>query len=486
MMPKNPINVWVFPLIGYCWLASLASAQEYKGAACVIFVNHEIVLVRDMLSNRLSFPGGYLHSGEGPEQAAQRETYEETGLNVTVGPQLSQADRSAQYVCRSDTTIPILSRQGFEARAIVYALSAPDFAKEIRQVYLIPPHSVTASELRFPHQINALPNFKHYPQWQSRASLLQAQDIPISKLHKIELEVIAQLQQWLAPQADLLFRVLNVLGENSLFFVLVPIIWAYAGWLVGLRCIALLILSAELNTVLKVVFVQPRPFHLMPQLQRLEAYGFGLPSGHTLVATAIWGYCWYSFKHLLPTRYVRPGLGLLIVLLFGCGLARVYWGVHFFSDVIVGAGLGLFLLCLFIRLERTGRWDQILLVKRLPWFIGFLLIAVTTFNTSGSLSIQLGGLTLGLYLGLCIDKTQVLQKKIAETGQSKYLLAGLGIIGILLLDNAAKTIVSHEANSIIVMLVYFAFYLLIGLWLMMGMYLVLLCTKRNKSLQCNL
>jgi len=89
-------------------------------------------------------------------------------------------------------------------------------------------------------------------------------------------------------------------------------------------------------------------------------------------------------------------------------------------------------------------------------------------------------------LGLCIDKTQVLQKKIAETGQSKYLLAGLGIIGILLLDNAAKTIVSHEANSIIVMLVYFAFYLLIGLWLMMGMYLVLLCTKRNKSLQCNL
>ncbi len=484
MTPEKPlIQTYVLlALIGYYLSITPVSAQDYKGAACVIFVNDEIVLVRDMLSNRLSFPGGYLHSGESPEQAAQRETYEETGLKVTVGPQISAADRSAQYLCRSDAPVPILSRQGFESRPIVYALSAPDYAKEIRQVYLIRPQSVDASELRFPHQIDALPDFKNHLEWQSRAVLMPKLAVPINKLHKIELETITQFQQWLAPQADPLFRLLNILGENSLFFFLVPVIWAYAGWNIGLRCIALLIMSAELNTILKALFAQPRPFHLMPQLQRMEAYGFGLPSGHVLVATVIWGYCWHSFKHLLPAQHHRSGLGLLISLLIGCGLARAYWGVHFFSDVIAGAGLGLLLLTLFIRLERTGCWHQVLLVRKLPWVIGFVLIAAATFFTPGSLSIQLGGLTLGLYLGLCIDRTQALQEKIAISRQSKSLLAGLGIIGIVLLDNAAKTIVSHQTDSIIAMLVYFASYLLIGLWLMVGMYLLLLCAKWTKSL----
>jgi membrane-associated phospholipid phosphatase len=483
MTPKKLIQTHVFALIGHCLLASPASAQDYKGAACIIFVNDEIVLVKDTLNNRLSFPGGYLHSDESPEQAAQRETYEETGLKVTVGPQISNANQSAQYLCRSDAPIPILSRQGFESRPIVYALSASDYAKEIRQVYLIPPRSVKASELRFPHQIDALPDLKRYPEWQSRPSLLQEQDLPISKPHKVELETVAQLQQKLAPQADPLFRLLNALGENSLFFVLVPVIWAYAGWNIGLRCIVLLIISAELSNVMKALFAQPRPFHLMPQLQRMEAYGFGMPSGHALVATAFWGYCWHSFKHLLPAHYRRPGLGVLIALLIGSALARVYWGVHFFSDVIVGAGLGLLLLCLFIRLQRPGRRYQILSARKLPWVIGFVLISAATIFTPGSLSIQLGGLTLGLFLGLCVNKTQALHEQAANTCQSKCLLAGLGIIGIVLLDRAAKTIVSQQADSINAMLVYFAFYLLIGLWLMLGMYVLMDGISRIKSIQ---
>jgi hypothetical protein len=88
---------------------------------------------------------------------------------------------------------------------------------------------------------------------------------------------------------------------------------------------------------------------------------------------------------------------------------------------------------------------------------------------------------LGLFLCLYVNKTQALQDKIATSWQSKCLLAGLGIIGILLLDRAAKAIVSHQADSIIAMVVYFAFYLLIGIWLMLGMYLLPIYMNRNKK-----
>jgi membrane-associated phospholipid phosphatase/8-oxo-dGTP pyrophosphatase MutT (NUDIX family) len=467
-------------LFSYCLLTTSVWAQDYKGAACVIFVNDNAVFVRDFLSNRMSFPGGYVNRGESPEQTAKRETYEETGLNVNIGPQISAANRSAQYLCKSKTPVPILSRQGFEHMPIVYSLTAPHFSIEIRQVYLIDAQSIEASELRFPSQIKSLPDFKRYPEWQSSAVVLTEQEIPASNLHKIELQAILQMQKWLAPYADQLFRLFNLMGENSLFFIFIPFIWAYAGWQTGVRCVLLLILSAELNNVLKVIFTQPRPFHLMPQLQRMAAYGFGMPSGHTLVATAFWGYCWHSFKHLLPLQKQKISFGMLVFLLIGCAFARAYWGVHFFSDVLAGAIFGLIMLGIFLQLEKTGVWQQVIFTKKLLWAIGLTIIIAVAFFTPGSLSSQLGGLTLGLFLGLSFGTTQALHEKIAVINQGKLSLSALGIVGIMLLDRTGKILVSHQSDSIIAMLIYFASYALIGLWLTIGMYLLPLCKQRIK------
>jgi membrane-associated phospholipid phosphatase len=469
-------------IISYSLLASPAWAQDYKGAACVIFANDKIVLVQDSLSNRLSFPGGYINRGERPEQAAQRETYEETGLRVTIGPQIESTNQSAQFLCRSDTPIPILSTQGFESRPIVYALPAPDFSVEIRQVYLDNPQSVKPESLRFPNQIKLLPNFSRYPEWQSSTILLTKHTIPINNLHKIELSIITQLQNQLAPQADLLFRILNLVGENIVFFILVPIIWAYSGWQTGTRCVLLLIMAAESSNILKNIFTLPRPFHLMPELQRMEAYGFGMPSGHVLVGTAFWGYCWHSFKHLLPQQKHKTGFYLLIAVLMGCGLARVYWGVHFISDVIVGAAFALLLLTLFIRLEKQGLWHQMASARKTPWTIGFVIIAVAAFYTPGPLSSYMGGLAMGIFLGLCFGKTQALHEKIVINKKLKSSIAGLGILGIIVLNSTGKLLVSQQANSIMTMLIYFACYLLIGLWLTIGMYLLPLACNRQKPL----
>ncbi len=74
--PIAPVYFLFALLVSYPVLAIKVSAEDYQGAACIITVNDEIVLVRDTLSNRLAFPGGYIKSGETPKDTAARETYE--------------------------------------------------------------------------------------------------------------------------------------------------------------------------------------------------------------------------------------------------------------------------------------------------------------------------------------------------------------------------------------------------------------------------
>jgi membrane-associated phospholipid phosphatase/8-oxo-dGTP pyrophosphatase MutT (NUDIX family) len=467
-----------YALMIFLMLTTPSKAQEFKGAACVIFVNDEIVLVRDYLSNRLSFPGGYITQGESPQQAAKRETYEETGLLIAVGPVVSTENDSAQYLCKSNQAIPILTSHGFESKPLIYALNAPHFSIEIRQVYLARPDTLKKEELRFPNQLQVLPDFSRYKEWRSHSVLLSETDIPVSPLRKGELNAISNLQHYLAPQYDLLFRLFNLAGERMGFFILIPLIWVFRGWELGIRCLILVIMASELDNVLKVAFALPRPFHVMPKLQRMEAYGFGLPSGHVLIATTFWGYCWYSLKHLLPTQKQRLSLGLVIFLLTGCALSRVYWGVHFFSDVIVGAMIGLLTLILFVYIDNKlpHHW---IIRNKYSWLIGLTIISVAAFFTSGLLSSQLGGLTLGLCLGLRSGKTKILYKATCTRNSDKLFIVSLSIVGLMILDRAAKLAVSYQSSSIIAMLIYFVCHLLIGLWLTIGMYLFPASRKRR-------
>ena len=59
----------------------------------------------------------------------------------------------------------------------------------------------------------------------------------------------------------------------------------------GSRLFFLLLLSAYVNAVAKVLANQPRPFTYDPRVQALvKAGGGGMPSGHTQNAVVIWGF----------------------------------------------------------------------------------------------------------------------------------------------------------------------------------------------------
>jgi 8-oxo-dGTP pyrophosphatase MutT (NUDIX family) len=59
-----------------------------SGAACVVIVEERLLVIRHRPSGRLDLPGGRSKSGESARCTAQRETWEETGLDVRVGEAL--------------------------------------------------------------------------------------------------------------------------------------------------------------------------------------------------------------------------------------------------------------------------------------------------------------------------------------------------------------------------------------------------------------
>jgi ADP-ribose pyrophosphatase YjhB (NUDIX family) len=53
-------------------------------SACVIVEENDHYLVVELPGNRIVFPGGFLQHNETPQQGAEREGYEETGLYIQV------------------------------------------------------------------------------------------------------------------------------------------------------------------------------------------------------------------------------------------------------------------------------------------------------------------------------------------------------------------------------------------------------------------
>ena len=123
-----------------------------------------------------------------------------------------------------------------------------------------------------------------------------------------------------------------------------------------LSALALVLSLLCTNVVLKHLVARPRPWldvaGLIPLVQEPDPNSF--PSGHTSAALAA-ACAWY---HALPRRWMAV-LGL--VLAVAMGLSRLYVGVHYPSDVLAGAAVGVFCgwaarrLCLWAEERAPGR-----------------------------------------------------------------------------------------------------------------------------------
>lgn len=147
-------------------------------------------------------------------------------------------------------------------------------------------------------------------------------------------------------------QIITFTGSNEFFLLILPALyWLVDRWL-GIRMATLLLLTILLGVILKLLGHGPRPYWFDPQVQLLAGpeATFGLPSIHTMNAVVMWSLLAHYINHLWAWLVA----GLLIIF---AGIARVYLGVHFPSDVIAGLVVGIMLLWLWWRWSTpVGDW----------------------------------------------------------------------------------------------------------------------------------
>jgi len=145
---------------------------------------------------------------------------------------------------------------------------------------------------------------------------------------------------------DLLMPVFTFFGTTK--FILLVIISLFVARKKELRTPAILllvgfVLSAASASVLKTWIMRPRPFMVLPGVRVLtNSNGPSFPSGHSVNIFMLVAVITASFKN-------RKFL-LLYIVAFGTALSRVYLGVHFPSDCLGGAIIGIIIAYLMIKL----------------------------------------------------------------------------------------------------------------------------------------
>jgi membrane-associated phospholipid phosphatase len=285
-------------------------------------------------------------------------------------------------------------------------------------------------------------------------------------------------------------EVFSFFGTENFFLLLIPALyWCLEGG-IGLRVGIILLFSTSVNEALKLVFHGPRPFWYSTDIIRYSSESsFGVPSGHAQIAFGVWGM-------LAATIGKWWGWPIAILIILMIGISRLYLGVHFPHDVILGLLIGALLLWLVLRfwnpvtakLKKMNPGQQILtaflssLVLILLSLIPYLWLKITYWQLPpawaeyGKNAVSLSGTltTAGTLFGLLTGLVWINQRGGFDAGGplwKRVLRYILGIVGVLFFYLGLKVVfglIAPYTEDLLPYILRYIRYVLVGAWISAG------------------
>ena len=193
-----------------------------------------------------------------------------------------------------------------------------------------------------------------------------------------------------------LFEGITILGEETLVILFVVALWFAVDSRLAQKMFFVTICSMGLNGIVKNIAQVPRPFDkgIVPVRQE-TATGFSFPSGHTQNFS--------TWSTLFAIEFKKTWLTVLVAVFIALvAFSRLYLGVHYPSDVIVGVALGVGMAFLgnylFERVKDVKKLYVAVLIIFAPFIVYFLIVAHERFADFFKVFGMMGGLTLIAFL----------------------------------------------------------------------------------------
>jgi membrane-associated phospholipid phosphatase len=273
------------------------------------------------------------------------------------------------------------------------------------------------------------------------------------------LNFIIMIQQIDTPLLDSFFRAITLLGDELFYLLLFSFLLWCVDFYLGIRVGIIFLLSVYVNTGVKEIFQQPRPFDILPEIQKVYASGYGFPSGHAQSSLVVWG----SIAYWKKQTWIR-NLSVLLILLIG--FSRIYLGVHFPTDILGGWLFGGLILGLsyFIFLKIKLDFIQGNMIFKIIGITLFPMILLQIQSSPDIIS-SVAALT-GVGYGLLFFSSSI--EGIRPGNWLQRLISFLvGVIGIGILYLGLKLILPSEGQSFYQLSRFFR-YLLLGIWISFG------------------
>jgi len=174
------------------------------------------------------------------------------------------------------------------------------------------------------------------------AALAVGLSVGHGRLDGFDAAVAGWLRAWRTPEATMAAIDLTALGSSALVTLVTLVCCALFALRRDARAVAHIAVASAgggaLTRLIKHYFERARPADMPPLVQAL---GYSFPSGHTVMATALYLSFAVLACRVFRRRRERAAVFAVAALVIGLvGATRVYLGVHHPSDVLAGAAAG--------------------------------------------------------------------------------------------------------------------------------------------------